>query len=461
MAEPTEVGSATVNTRVKKRNDNTSVHMRKYDSHRLACDRVQCPPLGPFNSDHLKWYNETAWIPEDRLQDFIEGEENRPNHNTAFKVRNTEDYFSKTTGKKLRTKKRYWCTFGPIDLRGKVEQNLPDARKFPNGKVPMRHTTLTGKSARRGCKCHFNVTRLESRRHAVKIAWVSRNHVDILGKPCHGLLDPSAIFANAHVAPRLSRRTWSFVERLIRTGVNTAKILRAHLRNVRNHFRKYFPNEKDLKTRWSRDMMLNGKSIVTIRQSVLRKQVDYKSPDHIAVHAWVAANADKVFLYQQRQENVPFILGWATEWMIEKAAELGHLRTVAMDATFGTNMWDVSIFLLFSELACNCGYDEDCCRKLLCEFYFFINIQFNVFYLLQLQLFTVMAYDDHQNGVPIAWALLEKAKSEHLIMFLQALKKRVEEQRASLLLHPEWKPKAFIIDVASEEILSIRYFLHL
>lgn len=67
-----------------------------------------------------------------------------------------------------------------------------------------------------------------------------------------------------------------------------------------------------------------------------------------------------------------------------------------------------------------------------------------------------MAYDDHQNGVPIAWALMEKAKSEHLIMFLEAFKKRVEDHRASKLQDPQWKPIAFMIDVASEEILSIR-----
>lgn len=77
---------------------------------------------------------------------------------------------------------------------------------------------------------------------------------------------------------------------------------------------------------------------------------------------------------------------------------------------------------------------------------------------MQLDLFTVLAYDDHQNGVPIAWALLEKHKSEHLILFLQSLKKRVEERRANLLLEPEWKPIAFLIDVACEEILSIGYF---
>lgn len=79
------------------------------------------------------------------------------------------------------------------------------------------------------------------------------------------------------------------------------------------------------------------------------------------------------------------------------------------------------------------------------------------FILEQLSLFTVLAYDDHQNGIPIAWALMERSKSEHLILFLQSLKTRVEERRAQLLLEPEWKPIAFIIDVASEEILSIRY----
>lgn len=78
----------------------------------------------------------------------------------------------------------------------------------------------------------------------------------------------------------------------------------------------------------------------------------------------------------------------------------------------------------------------------------------------QLSLVTILCYDKHQNGVPVAWALLEKSKSEHIILFLEALKKIVEEHRKSLLLDPEWKPAAFMIDVASEEILSLRFLYH-
>lgn len=82
---------------------------------------------------------------------------------------------------------------------------------------------------------------------------------------------------------------------------------------------------------------------------------------------------------------------------------------------------------------------------------------FNTF--LQLSLFTILVYDEHQNGVPVAWALLEKSNSGHLKQFLSALKIRVEKFRAENLQDPEWRPNNFIIDVASEEILSIRYYI--
>lgn len=320
----------------------------------LVCDKIQSPPPGPFSSEHIIWYNDSAWIPEHRVEDFIEGEEHRRQSNTNFKCRSTEEYKCKTTGAQLRIIKRYWCTFGPDDLRGRAEKDLPDARSFDNGKIPLRFTTLTGYSVRRGCRCHFQVARFENRKDAVQITWKERSHHDASGNPCHGLLDKTAKFHNAHVAPRLSRRTWNFIERLIRTGVTTREILNAHARNLRNHWRTLFPNDKDPDNIWSRDMMLSPKDVKTIRQSVLRKKLDYNSEDHKAVDTWVANNKDKVFFYQRRQivdkEETPFLLAWATEWQIEKASEYGHGRTVAMDATFGTNQWEVS--KLFIEPNC-------------------------------------------------------------------------------------------------------------
>lgn len=125
--------------------------------------------------------------------------------------------------------------------------------------------------------------------------------------------------------------------------MKTKEILKAHWRNLRNHWRNFFPNEKDPSKTWSRDMMLTPKDVATVRESVLRKKVDYTTADHLAVDTWVQNNKEKVFLYQRKEtDNTPFLLAWATDWQIEKAATLGHGRTLAMDATFGTNMWDVS-----------------------------------------------------------------------------------------------------------------------
>ena len=76
---------------------------------------------------------------------------------------------------------------------------------------------------------------------------------------------------------------------------------------------------------------------------------------------------------------------------------------------------------------------------------------------MQFSLFTIIAYDNHQNGILVAWALMERAKSVDISQFLNALKGRVEEKRKELMLDHAFGPNSMIIDVASEEINAIKY----
>ncbi|CAM6098110.1 unnamed protein product [Calypogeia fissa] len=55
-----------------------------------TCDQIQFPPQGEFDSDCLQWFGtnqDCAWIPETRLNDFIWGENMRPNFHTEFTTR--------------------------------------------------------------------------------------------------------------------------------------------------------------------------------------------------------------------------------------------------------------------------------------------------------------------------------------------------------------------------------------
>lgn len=78
----------------------------------------------------------------------------------------------------------------------------------------------------------------------------------------------------------------------------------------------------------------------------------------------------------------PFMLGWMRQSNVEDAIKWGHNRSLQLDATFATN-----------------------------------NLKF--------PLFTLLAVDDHGNGVPIAWLICSQERTEIIQAFLAAVAKRV------------------------------------
>ncbi len=85
----------------------------------------------------------------------------------------------------------------------------------------------------------------------------------------------------------------------------------------------------------------------------------------------------------------------------------GHNGAISMDATFGTN-----------------------------------DVKFH--------LFTLMVFDAHHIGMPMAWIITNQQKCEDLVELLIPL-------RAKLLSHMfEWKPYCFIVDNAPQELCALQ-----
>ena len=110
---------------------------------------------------------------------------------------------------------------------------------------------------------------------------------------------------------------------------------------------------------WDRDMALTLKDILNIKQSLDIQKASYTTDDARAVDNWVREARLKkdrhVLFYQVHRrvesgsisEKQPFILVFATDWMLQNMASMGHGAAVSMDATFGTNMYSVIVLAFF------------------------------------------------------------------------------------------------------------------
>ncbi|KAL3681360.1 hypothetical protein R1sor_024316 [Riccia sorocarpa] len=137
----------------------------------------------------------------------------------------------------------------------------------------------------------------------------------------------------------------------------------------------------------------------------------HAADDAVATRNWTKLNPGKVVLYQEPSKILrrPFVLAWQTEWMISKLATLGHRSTVSMDPTFGTNKY---------------GF----------------------------QLFTVICFDSHQNGIPCLWILMERHEASDLVAVLREVKAKVNAYRSESMMRPdECHPSCFLVDDAKEE----------
>jgi len=136
----------------------------------------------------------------------------------------------------------------------------------------------------------------------------------------------------------------------------------------------------------------------------------------ISIQSWALQHPKDVFFFQDVGEmngtQVPFTTGIQTPTQCESMLSYGHNGAISMDATFGTN--DMKFYL-----------------------------------------FTLMGFDDHRTGVPLAWIITSRQKVQDLIEWLKPLKEK-------MLSHmPHWKPSCFLVDDAPQELKASRLVLYL
>ena len=70
---------------------------------------------------------------------------------------------------------------------------------------------------------------------------------------------------------------------------------------------------------------------------------------------------------------------------------------------------------------------------------------------LQMQLHSVLVFDKHLQGIPIAWVISERNEGDDFALWMASL------QQAGRDACPDWRPSAFIIDCSLAQVNGIRY----
>jgi hypothetical protein len=69
----------------------------------------------------------------------------------------------------------------------------------------------------------------------------------------------------------------------------------------------------------------------------------------------------------------------------------------------------------------------------------------------QYPLYTVLVFDQWQNGIPVAFIITSKCTEEDILHWLTALRDRV------LYFKSDWHPNAVIVDCAKAELNCVSY----
>lgn len=92
-----------------------------------------------------------------------------------------------------------------------------------------------------------------------------------------------------------------------------------------------------------------------------------------------------------------------------------------------------------------CQRYQFCASNILCMF----NLSSGLF-VFQFPFFTLVAFDQHQIGLPVAWCIQQSKSAKSIGKFLMAVKQR------AIAVQPNWQPSCFIIDCAEVEVVAIQ-----
>jgi len=218
----------------------------------------------------------------------------------------------------------YQCSYGPQDKR---EQSTK------------RRTPFVQK---RGCQCHFIVKIMVQSPEIAILTYNMSEHEDGEGWPCHGQHDTSCEARTLH-KPKLSRDIVSYVESCFHMGVSIDSVYKLH---VKRHI------DMDAVAR-DRDFFLSRKDIVNIYNRLMKGNYQLHKKDEMSVNLWYQKQQEDFFFYQKPNgADVPFIIGIQTKWMLETMVKLSHNSLLAMDSTFSTNKYGVSLISMI-HLVCS------------------------------------------------------------------------------------------------------------
>jgi len=239
------------------------------------------------------------------------------------------------------------------------------------------------------------VKHLEIYPHVAEVAYYHVDHTREDGTPAHGPSDPESLGRRTAHQPRMTAQMKMWVQRKLTAGFTSLQIFEEHRRNWNERMKLNVPN--------SRDDFIKLKDIAYLEGRHKRGIWRRDSSDFYSVKMWTEACPENVFMWHE-QDNVTdlqFLLGIQTDWQKKMMMKFGHGRAVSMDATHGTNILN---YLLWS----------------------------------------LLVFDDWNNGISVAWVLASRSTEEDLAMWLEPLRRHIEKDM------PNFLPLCFMADDAVE-----------
>ncbi|CAM6085123.1 unnamed protein product [Calypogeia fissa] len=373
---------------------------------------IQSPEKDIFSAADLHWKDDIAYIPSNRILQFITGEElGSGTAPTKFKIRSSR---TRKPGSlpihRIRSQcwlkyTRYWCTYGPHDNRSKRSQVQSKVVLSADGQERKRRRSACarGEDSARGCLCHFNVKIMYLWPDITQIHYVHRSHTDLSGCICHGTLDPSAIGSRAQYAPKLSTDMRRWVLHQLYKNISPKQILQEH---------KCLIQERNAKNKDHvpvRDDFLNKHDVLNISKRLAEDTFQHDVSEAEGVKTWIQRHPELVLFFQEENSmtNSSFILAIQTPWQEEKMITLGHQNVVACHATYGRDKLEFSFF-------------------------------------------TLLVFDAHQHAIPVAWIMTSSSNPIDIEIWLRCLKERMNEKLVG------WRPSCVVIDEPTSDVNSIR-----
>ena len=181
--------------------------------------------------------------------------------------------------------------------------------------------------------------------------------------------------------------------------------------------------------------------------------------DSLNVRMWKEENEDNVFHYHEfgnlnineaapppDEEEASFCLAIQTPWQLEIMLRYGHKMQITMDATFGTNEPEVCYASCHNLQSFRLSHLSSCLHCPTTNSYFLVILAICHFVCLQCPLYTVMVFDEWENGILIAFVIVGKSKKKDILPWLKKLNARC------CAIQPDWQPGSLIVDNVQAEL---------